>query len=93
MKIKDKKLELTMQEFYTEMYNRLAKKEKEGKRGWAGKIPPLSDLITEMAVDVQKYRNGAHSHQKLSLDIANRAMMVWYRAKKLELRRKKAGVV
>jgi hypothetical protein len=80
VKIKSKKLNAAVDAFIAEMKTRLAQKEKEGYRGWDEKYP-LCELITEIAVGAQRFRSGVHSHQKTSIDIANRAMMIWYRAK------------
>jgi len=76
MKIKEKKLSKTLQKFVGEMTQRLAEKESDGYEGWDNEdmfTPLLSCLIK----DAGEVLDNANS-QVECIDIANRAMMLWY---------------
>jgi len=76
MKIKEKKLSETLKEFVGEMERRLAEKEGDGYEGWDNQdcFTPLLSCLIKDAGEVLDIPNS----QKECIDIANRAMMLWY---------------
>jgi len=72
-------------DFSVKMKIRLAQKVKEGCTGWDGSYP-TENLCDEIALDATNIAMGdangeLSSHQK-SIDIANRAMMLWWKEHK-----------
>ena len=78
--IKQKKLSTAVAKFTSAMRTRLAQKEKEGYTGWDdNKQIHHKTLADAMMDDVKKLGRGNELNQKLCIDIANRAMMLWHR--------------
>jgi len=82
VKIQESKLEQAVNDFAEVMKQRLAQKECEGYKGWdcftVGDIEYACTQIIYDAVDIAKNPTSKRV-QKLSADIANRAMMIAYR--------------
>ena len=76
--IKDKKLDEAVNEFASDMKDRLAEKERKGYKGWEGSYQK-DKLLTEIQEDVLAIHTQP-TKKKLS-DIANRIMMLSYRIK------------
>jgi len=75
-------LGLAVDDFAKEMKIRLIHKALEGFTGWDGTYPE-NKLCEEIEIDATVIATGrAKNKTKLSIDIANRAMMLWYRATK-----------
>ena len=76
--IKETKLLLAAEDFFSQMKERLEEKEAANYKGWDQDYP-LSDLFRDLQNDLTTVGYGAPDTKKLYIDIANRAMMLWYR--------------
>lgn len=83
----DEKLRLTTLKFKDEMLERLAEKENHGYTGWDNR-DEISDhhLAAQLNHDADEILYQIKSgvlpvEKKRLIDIANRAMMLWYRSK------------
>lgn len=76
-------LEQAVNDFTQEMKNRLHEKELLGYTGWDNREEVNGlDLISAIRKDLDYLRNASRkAFQKYCIDIANRAMMLWYRSK------------
>ena len=72
--LKDTKLSSAVSAFAEEMRLRFAAKEQEGKHGWDSK----SQIANEHIIAQMKFDVDDPTGVKL-IDIANRAMILWYR--------------
>ena len=70
-RLKSKRLNSAVDAFSAEMKARLAEMEKMGYTGWDGEDPDDASLWIGIAGDLYRF--------KKTVDIANRAMMLWYR--------------
>ena len=51
---------------------------RKGKRGWDGEHPQ-TDLCEQIMIDAENMANEIGNQANLSVDVGNRAMMLWYR--------------
>jgi hypothetical protein len=75
------KLSGAVDEFVLAMKARLFQKEAEGYSGWDGAYSK-EDLAKEMEDDCAIIGATGVDDRKLCVDIANRAMMLWYQVRK-----------
>ena len=75
--LKDTKLSNAVSAFAEQMRLRFAAKEQEGKSGWDTGEFDRNDCIDEMRMDTD-FPTGV-----TLIDIANRAMILWYRERNL----------
>jgi hypothetical protein len=85
-KPKDKKLCKAVEDFAAQMLDRLADKEEQGYKGWDGEAHnSITDfgLACEIVDDADalqyRIREKGGVLKMATIDIANRAMMLWYR--------------
>jgi hypothetical protein len=93
-KPKDKKLCKAVEDFAAQMLDRLAEKEAKGYTGWDDKRdeaePRDWELLESMEHDIKCFygdgqkQSYAEASRKNAIDIANRAMMLWFRAQAKE---------
>lgn len=81
-KLKSKRLNKAVDDFANEMKKRLAQKEAEGYRGWNDEdVISTNELLSSARKDVIGME-GRYEQFTTPVDVANRMMMVHYRAKK-----------
>ena len=82
-KLKSKRLNKAVDDFANEMKKRLAQKEAEGYRGWdKEEVISTTDLLISAHADVVGLGQRKYEQFTTPVDVANRMMMVHYRAKK-----------
>jgi len=83
-KIRSQKLKQTLLDFADDMETRLAQKERESYAGWDKDHPTTLQLLMKIKDDAtmigQLRQYNPEVARKLAIDIANRAMMIWFRA-------------
>lgn len=83
--INEPKLDESVNSFFNNMRTRLHEKEEEGYTGWDDEeILPAEEMLEELIEDAKDIRVMLRHHskneiKKAAVDIANRAMMIWYR--------------
>jgi len=86
LEIKEAKLKQASSDFQQACNDRLARKEAEGYTGWDGEHPS-QDLVEQIITDAKIVLYAPNKcNAKSLLDIGNRAMMLWHRITKNELK-------